>query len=233
MMELLKQQVLEANLELPKLGLVDFTWGNVSARDAASGAVVIKPSGVPYASMKQDDMVVVDREGRVLEGKLRPSSDLPTHLELYRQFPGIGGIVHTHSTWATVWAQTCRGIPALGTTHADYFFGEIPCTQQLSEPQIAGEYEAQTGVAIVECLRARGIDPVHMPAVLVANHGPFAWGADAAAAVHNAAVLEVVARMAFLSMQMDPTLPAMPQQLLEKHFLRKHGPGAYYGQPKT
>ncbi len=233
MLELLKQQVLEANLELPKLGLVDFTWGNVSARDAASGAVVIKPSGVPYASMKQDDMVVVDREGRVLEGKLRPSSDLPTHLELYRQFPSIGGIVHTHSTWATVWAQTCRGIPALGTTHADYFFGEIPCTQQLSEPQIAGEYEAQTGVAIVECLRARGIDPVHMPAVLVANHGPFAWGADAAAAVHNAAVLEVVARMAFLSMQMDPALPAMPQQLLEKHFLRKHGPGAYYGQIKV
>ena len=233
MLELLKQQVLEANLELPKLGLVDFTWGNVSARDAASGAVVIKPSGVPYASMKQDDMVVVDREGRVLEGTLRPSSDLPTHLELYRQFPGIGGIVHTHSTWATVWAQTCRGIPALGTTHADYFFGEIPCTQQLSEPQIAGQYEAQTGVAIVECLRARGIDPVHMPAVLVANHGPFAWGADAAAAVHNAAVLEVVARMAFLSMQMDPALPAMPQQLLEKHFLRKHGPGAYYGQIKV
>lgn len=233
MLELLKQQVLEANLQLPKLGLVDFTWGNVSARDAASGAVVIKPSGVPYASMKQDDMVVVDREGRVLEGTLRPSSDLPTHLELYRQFPGIGGIVHTHSTWATVWAQTCRGIPALGTTHADYFFGEIPCTQQLSEPQIAGQYEAQTGVAIVECLRARGIDPVHMPAVLVANHGPFAWGADAAAAVHNAAVLEVVARMAFLSMQMDPALPAMPQQLLEKHFLRKHGPGAYYGQIKV
>ena len=233
MLELLKQQVLEANLELPKLGLVDFTWGNVSARDAASGAVVIKPSGVPYASMKQDDMVVVDREGRVLEGKLRPSSDLPTHLELYRQFPGIGGIVHTHSTWATVWAQTCRGIPALGTTHADYFFGEIPCTQQLSAQQIAGEYEAQTGVAIVECLRARGIDPAHMPAVLVANHGPFAWGKDAPAAVHNAAVLEVVARMAFLSMQMDPTLPAMPQQLLEKHFLRKHGPGAYYGQIKV
>ncbi len=233
MLELLKQQVLEANLELPKLGLVDFTWGNVSARDAASGAVVIKPSGVPYASMKQDDMVVVDREGRVLEGKLRPSSDLPTHLELYRQFPSIGGIVHTHSTWATVWAQTCRGIPALGTTHADYFFGEIPCTQQLSAQQIAGEYEAQTGVAIVECLRARGIDPAHMPAVLVANHGPFAWGKDAPAAVHNAAVLEVVARMAFLSMQMDPALPAMPQQLLEKHFLRKHGPGAYYGQPKT
>ncbi len=233
MLQALKQQVLQANLELPKLGLVDFTWGNVSARDAASGAVVIKPSGVPYETMTLDDMVVVDINGRVLEGKLRPSSDLPTHLELYRQFPSIGGIVHTHSTWATVWAQTCRGIPALGTTHADYFFGEIPCTQQLSAQQIAGEYEAQTGVAIVECLRARGIDPAHMPAVLVANHGPFAWGKDAPAAVHNAAVLEVVARMAFLSMQMDPALPAMPQQLLEKHFLRKHGPGAYYGQPKT
>ena len=233
MLQALKQQVLQANLELPKLGLVDFTWGNVSARDADSGAVVIKPSGVPYETMTLDDMVVVDINGRVLEGKLRPSSDLPTHLELYRQFPSIGGIVHTHSTWATVWAQTCRGIPALGTTHADYFFGEIPCTQQLSAQQIAGEYEAQTGVAIVECLRARGIDPAHMPAVLVANHGPFAWGKDAPAAVHNAAVLEVVARMAFLSMQMDPTLPAMPQQLLEKHFLRKHGPGAYYGQPKT
>ena len=233
MLQALKQQVLQANLELPKLGLVDFTWGNVNARDADSGAVVIKPSGVPYETMTLDDMVVVDINGRVLEGKLRPSSDLPTHLELYRQFPSIGGIVHTHSTWATVWAQTCRGIPALGTTHADYFFGEIPCTQQLSAQQIAGEYEAQTGVAIVECLRARGIDPAHMPAVLVANHGPFAWGKDAPAAVHNAAVLEVVARMAFLSMQMDPALPAMPQQLLEKHFLRKHGPGAYYGQPKT
>ena len=230
MLEALKKQVLEANLELPRLGLVDFTWGNVSGRDAASGAIVIKPSGVPYERMTAMDMVVLDANGAVLEGKLKPSSDAPTHLELYRAFPELGGIVHTHSSWATVWAQACRGIPALGTTHADYFFGEIPCTQQLTAQQIAGQYEAQTGVAIVDCLRKRGLTPNQMPAVLVANHGPFAWGADAEAAVHNAAVLEVVARMALLTLQMDGNLPAMPQQLLEKHFFRKHGPGAYYGQ---
>ena len=230
MLEALKKQVLEANLELPKLGLVDFTWGNVSGRDAASGAIVIKPSGVPYESMKQDDMVVVNAAGVVLEGRLKPSSDLPTHLELYRAFASLGGIVHTHSTWATVWAQACRGIPALGTTHADYFLGEVPCTRALTEQQIAGHYEAQTGLAIIDCLRERDLDPAQMPAALVANHGPFAWGADAAAAVHNAAVLEVVARMALLSLQLDRRLPAMPQQLLEKHFFRKHGPGAYYGQ---
>jgi len=230
MLEALKKQVLEANLELPRLGLVDFTWGNVSGRDAASGAIVIKPSGVPYERMTTMDMVVLDATGAVLEGKLKPSSDAPTHLELYRAFPELGGIVHTHSSWATVWAQACRGIPALGTTHADYFFGEIPCTKQLTAQQIAGQYEAQTGVAIIDCLRERGLTPTQMPAVLVANHGPFAWGADADAAVHNAAVLEVVARMALLTLQMDSGLPAMPQQLLEKHFFRKHGPGAYYGQ---
>ncbi|MCX7247922.1 MAG: L-ribulose-5-phosphate 4-epimerase [Burkholderiales bacterium] len=230
MLEALKKQVLEANLELPRLGLVDFTWGNVSGRDAASGAIVIKPSGVPYERMTATDMVVLDANGAVLEGNLKPSSDAPTHLELYRAFPELGGIVHTHSSWATVWAQACRGIPALGTTHADYFFGEIPCTARLTEQQIAGQYEAQTGVAIVDCLRERGLTPTQMPAVLVANHGPFAWGADADAAVHNAAVLEVVARMALLTLQMDSGLPAMPQQLLEKHFFRKHGPGAYYGQ---
>ena len=230
MLEALKKQVLEANLELPRLGLVDFTWGNVSGRDAASGAIVIKPSGVPYERMTAMDMVVLDASGAVLEGTLKPSSDLPTHLELYRSYPEIGGIVHTHSTWATVWAQACRGIPALGTTHADYFFGEIPCTGKLTEQQIAGHYEAQTGVAIIDCLLERGLTPAQMPAVLVANHGPFAWGADADAAVHNAAVLEVVARMALLTLQMDSTVPAMPQQLLEKHFFRKHGPGAYYGQ---
>lgn len=230
MLEDLKSQVLAANLELPRLGLVDFTWGNVSARDAASGAIVIKPSGVPYESMKETDMVVVDADGRVLEGRLKPSSDLPTHLVLYRHFASLGGIVHTHSTWATVWAQACRGIPALGTTHADYFFGEIPCTGILTQQQIAGQYEAETGLAIIERFRHGGIDAQQMPAVLVANHGPFAWGADAQEAVHNAAVLELTARMALLSLQLEPNLPAMPQYLLEKHFFRKHGPGAYYGQ---
>jgi L-ribulose-5-phosphate 4-epimerase len=230
MLDALKQQVLEANLELPRLGLVDFTWGNVSGKDPETGAIVIKPSGVPYETMTVADMVVVDAGGRVLEGKLRPSSDLPTHIELYRHFPSIGGIVHTHSTWATVWAQACRGIPALGTTHADYFFGEIPCTAVLTEQQTAGEYEAETGLAIVECFRGKGIDPGRMAAVLVANHGPFAWGGDAAAAVHNAAVLELTARMAMLSLQLAPGLPPMPGHLLAKHFNRKHGPGAYYGQ---
>ena len=230
MLEKLKEQVLEANLELPRQGLVDFTWGNVSGKDPESGAFVIKPSGVPYETMKLADMVVVDKDGRVIEGKLRPSSDLPTHVELYRHFPQIGGIVHTHSTWATVWAQACRGIPALGTTHADYFFGEIPCTGQLTEQQTAGDYESETGLAIVERFRAGGIDPVQMPVVLVANHGPFAWGGDANDAVHNAAVLELTARMALLSLQLEKNLPPMPQHLLEKHFFRKHGPGAYYGQ---
>lgn len=230
MLEALKEQVLEANLELPRQGLVDFTWGNVSGKDPESGAIVIKPSGVPYATMKVTDMVVVDADGRVLEGKLRPSSDLPTHVELYRHFPQIGGIVHTHSTWATVWAQACRGIPALGTTHADYFFGEIPCTRQLTQQQTAGEYESETGLAIVERFREDNIDPRHMPVVLVANHGPFAWGSDANDAVHNAAVLELTARMAHLSLQLEKNLPPMPQHLLEKHFFRKHGPGAYYGQ---
>ena len=230
MFEKLKEQVLEANLELPRQGLVDFTWGNVSGKDPESGAFVIKPSGVPYATMKLADMVVVDKDGQVIEGKLRPSSDLPTHVELYRHFPQIGGIVHTHSTWATVWAQACRGIPALGTTHADYFFGEIPCTGQLTEQQTAGDYESETGLAIVERFRSGGIDPVQMPVVLVANHGPFAWGGDANDAVHNAAVLELTARMALLSLQLEKNLPPMPQHLLEKHFFRKHGPGAYYGQ---
>ena len=230
MLEALKEQVLEANLELPKLGLVDFTWGNVSGKDPETGAIVIKPSGVPYETMKAADMVVVDGEGKVIDGKLKPSSDLPTHIELYRHFPAIGGVVHTHSTWATVWAQACRGIPALGTTHADYFFGEIPCTKILSQAQTSGQYEVETGLAIIERFREGKIDPASMAAVLVANHGPFAWGKDANDAVHNAAVLELVARMAMLSMQIDKGLSPMPQHLLEKHFFRKHGPGAYYGQ---
>ncbi|MDR0576063.1 MAG: L-ribulose-5-phosphate 4-epimerase AraD [Candidatus Accumulibacter sp.] len=232
-MENLKESVLAANLELPRRGLVDFTWGNVSGRDRATGAIVIKPSGVPYETMKAGDMVVVDAEGRVIEGALRPSSDLPTHVELYRHFPSIGGIVHTHSTWATVWAQACRGIPALGTTHADYFHGEIPCTRVLDETQTGERYEALTGLSVVERFREGGIDPDEMPAALVANHGPFAWGVDAHAAVHNAAVLELVARLALFSLQIDPTLPPMPRHLLDRHFFRKHGPGAYYGQSKT
>ena len=230
MLENLKKEVLEANLELPRLGLVDFTWGNVSGKDAETGAIVIKPSGVPYETMKAEDMVVTDAEGKVIEGKLRPSSDLATHVELYRHFPTLGGIVHTHSSWATVWAQACKGIPALGTTHADYFYGEIPCTRILTEQQTSGHYEADTGLAIVERFREGKIDPKNMPVVLVANHGPFAWGANAHDAVHNAAVLELVARMAMLSLQIDPKLPPMPQHLLDKHFFRKHGPGAYYGQ---
>ena len=230
MLENLKNEVLEANLELPRLGLVDFTWGNVSGKDPETGAIVIKPSGVPYETMKAEDMVVVDADGNVIEGKLRPSSDLPTHVELYRHFPTIGGIVHTHSSWATVWAQACKGIPALGTTHADYFYGEIPCTRILTEQQTSGHYESDTGLAIVERFREGKIDPKNMPVVLVANHGPFAWGSDAHDAVHNAAVLELVARMAMRSLQIDPTLPPMPQHLLDKHFFRKHGPGAYYGQ---
>jgi L-ribulose-5-phosphate 4-epimerase len=229
-LDTLRQQVLEANLALPRMGLVDFTWGNVSGRDADSGAVVIKPSGLPYEAMKAEDMVVVDAEGQVLEGRLKPSSDLATHLALYRAFPALGGVVHTHSTWATVWAQACRGIPALGTTHADYFLGEVPCTLPLTREQIGGRYEHETGVAIVERFRIGGLDPLQMPAALVAHHGPFTWGADPDAAVHNAAVLELTARMAFLTLQLTPGLPAMPGPLLDKHFFRKHGPGAYYGQ---
>ena len=230
MLENLKKEVFEANLELPKLGLVDFTWGNVSGKDAETAAIVIKPSGVPYETMRAEDMVVVDAEGRVIEGKLRPSSDLATHVELYRHFPSIGGVVHTHSSWATVWAQACKGIPALGTTHADYFYGEVPCTRILTEAQTSGQYEADTGLAIVERFREGAIDPKNMPVVLVANHGPFAWGGNPHDAVHNAAVLELVARMAMLSLQISPNLPPMPQHLLDKHFFRKHGPGAYYGQ---
>ncbi len=233
MLQELKQKVFEANLELPKLGLVAFTWGNVSARDPATGNVVIKPSGVPYELMKVGNMVVVSPDGEVLEGALKPSSDLPTHLELYRHFPGLGGIVHTHSRWATVWAQACQGIPALGTTHADYFFGEVPCTEVLTQVQTGGAYEAETGLAIVRRFREAGLDPLKMPAVLVANHGPFTWGTDANEAVHNSAVLELTAEMAYSTLQLAPAIGAMPQHLLEKHFFRKHGPGAYYGQSKN
>ncbi len=228
MLEELKQQVLEANLLLPKYKLVTFTWGNVSGIDRASGLVVIKPSGVPYDGMTAEDMVVVDLEGSVVEGKWKPSSDTPTHVELYKAFPECGGIVHTHSRWATTFAQAGRGIPALGTTQADYFFGEIPCTRPLTEEEIRGEYEKETGRVIIETFRGR--DPAAVPAVLVYSHGPFAWGTDAMNAVHNAVVMEETAFMDWHAMMLEPGLGSMQQELLDKHYLRKHGAGAYYGQ---
>ncbi len=231
MLEQLKQEVLEANLLLPRHGLVVFTWGNVSGIDRDRGLVVIKPSGVDYDVMQAGDMTVVDlKTGETVEGRYRPSSDTPTHLALYRAFPSLGGIVHTHSQWATVFAQAGRGIPAYGTTQGDYFYGEIPCTRTMTREEITGEYELETGNVIIETFRNRHIDPDQVPAVLVHSHGPFTWGADAAAAVHNAVVLEQVAFMAFHSMLLTPGLPPMQQDLLDKHYFRKHGPGAYYGQ---
>ncbi len=227
MLEQLKEQVFEANLGLVKHNLVVFTWGNVSGIDRENDMVVIKPSGVPYNTMRPKDMVVLNLYGQVVEGKLKPSSDAATHLVLYRQFKEIGGVVHTHSEWATTWAQAGRGIPALGTTHADYFYGEIPCTRKMTLEEITGKYELETGRVIVE--RFDGIDPMEVPGVLVNNHGPFSWGTDAANAVHNAVVLEEVAKMAFRTLMLNPEA-AMGQALLDKHFLRKHGEDAYYGQ---
>ena len=229
MLEQLKKEVLEANLALPKYSLVTFTWGNVSAIDRESGIVIIKPSGVEYDGMTADDMVAVSLEtGEVVEGKYKPSSDTPTHLELYRAFPEIGGIVHTHSRFATSFAQAGMGIAPLGTTHADYFYGEIPCTRDMTEKEISGEYEKETGTVIIE--RFGGIDPMSIPAVLVKNHGPFAWGKDAKEAVHNAVVLEEVAFMNMNAMALNPSVGNMPKALLDKHYLRKHGKNAYYGQ---
>lgn len=230
MLKWLKEAVIEANLELPRRGLVIYTWGNVSGISREEGLVVIKPSGVPYEELKLEDLVVVDLEGNQVEGKLRPSSDTPTHLVLYRAFPEIGGVVHTHSPWATSWAQAGRGIPALGTTHADYFYGEIPCTRAMTAEEIQGDYEAETGNVIVETFRARGINPMHVPGVLVKSHGPFSWGKDPHEAVHNAVVMEEVAKMAFNTFALSPDVKAIDQVLLDKHFLRKHGPNAYYGQ---
>ena len=227
MLEGLKEQVCKANLALVDHGLVVFTWGNVSAIDRASGLVVIKPSGVPYDRMRPSDMVVVDLEGRVVEGDLKPSSDTPTHLVLFRAFPETGGIVHTHSTFATAWAQAGMDIPNIGTTHSDYFHNDIPCTADMTASQVRGDYELETGNVIVE--RFKGLDPVHTPGVLVKNHGPFSWGRDADEAVHNAVVLEQVAKMAFISMTLNPDSKMNPL-LIEKHFSRKHGPDAYYGQ---
>ena len=228
MLEELKKQVLEANLLLPKYGLVTFTWGNVSGIDRETGLVVIKPSGVPYEGMTIKDMVVVDLDGKVFEGKWKPSSDTPTHVELYKAFPKCGGIVHTHSRWATTFAQAGRGIPAMGTTQADYFYGEIPCTRPMTDAELRGEYEKETGKVIVETFADR--DPAAIPGVLVYSHGPFAWGIDPMNAVHNAVVMEEVAFMDWHSMMLNPELGPMQQTLLDKHYLRKHGANAYYGQ---
>ena len=228
MLESLKQQVLDANLRLPKLNLVAFTWGNVSGIDRKSGVMVIKPSGVEYEALTAEQMVCVDlASGETVEGTLRPSSDTATHLALYRAFDRIGGVVHTHSRWATIFAQAGRPIPALGTTHADYFYGDVPVTRPLSDAQIAGDYELETGNVIVE--RMRGIDPAAMPAILVCEHGPFAWGKDPNEAVYHAAVLEEAAMMAWHTLTLEPEARINPA-LLEKHYQRKHGKNAYYGQ---
>lgn len=232
MLEDMKKAVLEANLLLPKYGLVTFTWGNVSAIDRATGLVVIKPSGVCYEVMTADDMVVTDLEGRVVEGTLRPSSDLRTHLELYRAFPCVGGVCHTHSRNAVAFAQAERPLPCYGTTHADYFFGPVPCTRQLTEAEVRGDYELETGRVIAETFARGGLDCAAVPAVLVGKHGPFTWGATPEKAVENSAVLEECARMALLTEQADPKAAPALQYLLEKHYYRKHGAGAYYGQNK-
>lgn len=229
MLEALKETVFQANLDLVRHDLVIFTWGNVSAIDRESGLVVIKPSGVGYDIMRAEDMVVVDLDGRVVEGELNPSSDTPTHLVLYKAFPEIGGVVHTHSSYATAWAQAGVDIPNIGTTHADYFHDAIPCTEDMTEDEVRGRYELETGNVIVR--RFKDLNPTHTPGVLVKNHGPFAWGRDAADAVHNAVVMEQVAKMAFISYSVNPGLTMNPL-LVEKHFSRKHGPDAYYGQKK-
>lgn len=230
MLEALKDVVCRANRDLERSGLITLTWGNASGIDRASGLVAIKPSGVGYASLVPADIVLVDMEGKVAEGRLRPSSDTPAHLALYRAFASIGGAAHTHSRCATAFAQAARPIPCLGTTHADHFHGEVPVTRQLTRQETEGRYEMNAGMVIVE--RMAGIDPLHMPAVLVAGHGPFTWGRDAADAVHNAVALEAVARMALDTFALNPGAAPIPDYLLAKHFLRKHGPGAYYGQRK-
>jgi L-ribulose-5-phosphate 4-epimerase len=232
MLEKLKEEVYKANIELPAKGLVLFTWGNVSAIDREKNLVVIKPSGVEYDKLKPEDMVVVNLDGKVVEGNLNPSSDTPTHIELYKKFPETGGIVHTHSTNATIWAQSGRDIPAYGTTHGDYFYGAIPCTRKMTPEEIAGEYEKETGTVIIETFEKRNINPKFVPAVIVHSHGPFTWGKDAAEAVHNSIVLEELAKMAMFTEQVNKDVKPMQQELLDKHFLRKHGENAYYGQKK-
>ena len=230
MLEELKKKVLQANLDLVKHKLVLFTWGNVSQIDRESGLVVIKPSGVSYDDMTADDMVVVDLNGKVVDGRLRPSSDTPTHIEFYKAFPDVGGVTHTHSTFATSWAQAGRDIPFYGTTHADYFYGPVPCTRSLTAEEVAGDYEAETGKVIVGTFRDRRLDPAAVPGALCRSHGPFAWGRDPAQAVYHAAVLEELARMALLTRQIDPAAAPAPAYVQDKHYQRKHGPHAYYGQ---
>lgn len=228
MLEKLKEQVLNANLELDRRNLVIYTWGNVSGIDRKQGLVVIKPSGVAYEELRVDSMVVLTLDGKVVEGDLKPSSDTPTHLSLYQAFPEIGGVVHTHSPYATGWAQANRDIPCLGTTHADYFYGPIPCTRPLTQEEVAEEYEKNTAKVIIE--RFQNLNYLHLPGVLVAGHGPFTWGKDPMEAVHNSRVLEEIAKMTLASIQLNPEVRPLPQFLLDKHFLRKHGPKAYYGQ---
>ncbi|MEG2543885.1 MAG: L-ribulose-5-phosphate 4-epimerase [Longicatena sp.] len=233
MLEKLKQEVFEANLLLPKYGLITFTWGNVSGIDRDSGIIAIKPSGVEYDNMNANDIVLCDLEGNVVEGSLKPSSDLMTHIEFYKNFPNIKGAVHTHSRWATAFAQAGVPIPALGTTQADYFYGDIPCTRLMSESEIHGEYELETGNVIVETFKEKHLNPDQMPGVLVHSHGPFAWGKDPLEAVHNAVVMEECASMAFISVVLQGgNVQPMQQVLIDKHFKRKHGPNAYYGQAK-
>jgi L-ribulose-5-phosphate 4-epimerase len=229
MLEKLKEDVLKANLDLVTYGLVLLTWGNVSAYDQETGYVVIKPSGVSYDMMKADDMVVVDLKGNRIEGTLNPSSDTPTHIELYKAFKGVKAVVHTHSKWATSWAQANRDIPALGTTHADNFYGDIPCTRRMTEDEIKGAYEKETGNVIIQTFNERKIDPLQVSAVIVANHGPFSWGTSCAKAVENAVVMEYTAEMAYIATKLNPEAD-LQQTLLDKHFLRKHGKNAYYGQ---
>lgn len=232
MLEDLKKQVYEANMELPRRGLVTYTWGNVSGIDRERGLIVIKPSGVEYDELRPEDLVVLDLEGNRVEGELNPSSDTKTHLELYRAFPQLGGIVHTHSAHAVAWAQAGEDIPCFGTTHADYFYGPIPCARALTPQEVEEDYEGNTGRVIVETFRERGLNPVYVPAVVCRSHGPFTWGKDAAQAVYHAVVLEEVAKMALFTRQVNPAAAPAPQHVLDKHFLRKHGPNAYYGQGK-
>lgn len=230
MLEELRRQVWAANRALPQRGLVLLTWGNVSGIDRASGLVVIKPSGVEYEELTPKNLVVVDLDGHLVEGTLRPSSDTATHLELYKAFPSVGGIVHTHSTYATAWAQTGQDLPCYGTTHADSFYGPVPCTRLLTASEVETDYEAHTGTVVAETFRTRGLDPTAVPGVLCACHGPFTWGSDPAQAVENAQILEEVARMALLTRQIAPDAAPAPDYLVEKHYRRKHGPHAYYGQ---